>query len=392
MTIRRFLFPVLCAVLFFFANPFVRSETYPVGICLSGIPGTEFPGPDDAVCGLRFGLFGRHRRMDGLSILLFGNDVLAGDDPADGKDGSAGGVQLASFLNLADETDGLLVQIAGFGNGIGKGFALQASIFINEAGLPKAKSFFLGVQASLVSNHSFATEGGTFQIAAGNTAKELAGMQLGAINFSERGSGIQAGVYNECAGHSFWTDSKNNQDAGDEPVFNGVQIGGINRAHEANGFQIGVVDWADKSSSGIQFGAVNWTPSATGFQVGAINATENADGVQLGAVNWADSVSGLQIGGFNRTETLTGVQLGAANLARGDCFGVQLGAVNLAGYLHGLQLGAFNLASSGCQGAQIGLINIYSGNRANISAVQFGGINAAGGSAVVVLPVLRIVF
>ena len=148
----------------------------------------------------------------------------------------------------------------------------------------------------------------------------------------------------------------------------------------------------EESSSGIQFGAVNWTPSATGFQVGAINATENADGVQLGAVNWADSVSGLQIGGFNRTETLTGVQLGAANLARGDCFGVQLGAVNLAGYLHGLQLGAFNLASSGCQGAQIGLINIYSGNRANISAVQFGGINAAGGSAVVVLPVLRIVF
>jgi len=320
------------------------AETAPFGLCFSST--AESPAPEDAVAGLRLGVLARHRRMAGLSILLLANDVLTPEDEGDGKDGTADGIQIATLLNAADRSDLFLMQAAFLGNGIGEGAALQIAPLVNFAG--RSGSRFTGVQIGAM-NQSMSTGGGVLQAGClANGARRLRGVQIGTLNSTADGGGVQIGLLNASIGRTSLLIPFEEDDT-EPPPFRGVQLGAVNRS---------------SGSSGVQLGAINWT--------------ETASGIQVGAVNWAETSSGLQ--------------LGIANVVRADCFGAQIGLVNVSERLHGVQIGLFNDALSACRGAQIGLFNVYSGSRQDLSAIQFGAANMAGGSAMFVLPIFRLSF
>ena len=348
------------------------AETAPFGLCFSST--AETPAPEDAVAGLRLGVLARHRRMAGLSILLLANDVLTPEDEGDGKDGTADGIQIASLLNAADRSDLFLMQAAFLGNGIGEGAALQIAPLVNFAG--RSGSRFTGVQIGAM-NQSMSTGGGVLQAGClANGARRLRGVQIGTLNSTADGGGVQIGLLNASIGRTSLLIPFEEDDT-EPPPFRGVQLGVVNRS---------------SGSSGVQLGAVNWTETAFGIQVGAVNWTETASGIQVGAINWTETASGIQVGAVNWAETSSGLQLGIANVVRADCFGAQIGLVNVSERLHGVQIGLFNDALSACRGAQIGLFNVYSGSRQDLSAIQFGAANMAGGSAMFVLPIFRLSF
>ena len=123
---------------------------------------------------------------------------------------------------------------------------------------------------------------GGLEIGIGSETQAVDGVQFGII-YSKAGKlqGVQLGLVNNT----------------DEGI--GVQWGLLNLAKEFTGVELGFVNIAD-TMKGIQWGAVNWTKGDfTGAQLGFVNYADNVTGIQFGFVNWANTMKGVQLGLVN---------------------------------------------------------------------------------------------
>ena len=179
---------------------------------------------------------------------------------------------------------------------------------------------FGGIQAGLI-NYT----GGRAQIAAA---------QIGAINWSRRGTGglgvqaaalfnrngtggrffgIQLAPLNFSSGIAYGIAVALANSGG---KFGGLQMGLLNAPKQMGGIQLGLANLAGRAK-GIQLGIVNKTGRISGFQLGALNSSALARGFQVGLVNWTARVRGVQIGLINKTNNLTGLQIGLFNYSPG---------------------------------------------------------------------------
>ncbi len=175
---------------------------------------------------------------------------------------------------------------------------IMLAIGINEA------DFVRGVQAANIFNRTKDLHGvqasGIFNISQGvrgvqtagiyNLAHNIKGLQASGIFNTAHGiEGIQAsGIFNKAY------DVKGFQASGiinSSRDFTGFQIAGIlNRADNTKGFQTAGIVNAAKEFTGLQLaGIVNYADrlSPYGLQIGLINIAREADGIQLGLLNFS---------------------------------------------------------------------------------------------------------
>lgn len=163
--------------------------------------------------------------------------------------------------------------------------------------------------------------------------------------------------------------------SGEAAVIHGAQLSlGANYAtRELNGIQLGALNFSERSSRGIQLGLVANAQAAShkgaqiapiannsgdiiGAQAGMVNHAGRGTGLQLGAINTAGSQTGAQVGAFSAAGAQRGLQAGAVNVALVQT-GVQAGLLNFADTSRGLQAGLINYATHG-ESAVLGLISI----------------------------------
>lgn len=158
-------------------------------------PTPQFPSYDEAVYGLRFSLIsGGHSRMIGIAP----SSIFNSDD-------TVGGIQIASFINDANNAELGVWQIAGFANRV-EGDCNGVQI----AGVGNGVSgYMIGIQISAMFN---------------GVGGDCNGVQIGFLNLAKTLKGVQIGVINEAK------------------TLKGVQIGFFNVAKTLKGVQIGVIN------------------------------------------------------------------------------------------------------------------------------------------------------
>ena len=197
-------------------------------------PTPQFPSYDEAVYGLRFSLIsGGHSRMIGIAP----SSIFNSDD-------TVGGIQIASFINDANNAELGVWQIAGFANRVegdcngvqiagvfngvsGYMIGIQICAMINEV-----SGDCNGVQIGLGNINENTGRG--MQIGGFNVAKTLKGVQIGCINEAKTLKGVQIGFENNCKGVQ--------QGWGNVHTVRGIQIGFFNEAKTLKGVQIGVIN------------------------------------------------------------------------------------------------------------------------------------------------------
>lgn len=160
---------IMAVIIFVFQIGFSNGRFSPIGLSFSSEDGAQYPARRNNVYGLRFGLVGGNNSMIGTSIMVFANV----DDVAYG---SVGGLQIASFFNIAQSGELGVWQISGFHNSLEEeGNGLQVCGFYNLT-----KGYFNGVQIALYNEVN----------------REMAGIQIGLVNKVESLIGIQIGLLN----------------------------------------------------------------------------------------------------------------------------------------------------------------------------------------------------
>lgn len=177
----------IAALLFFQHSAFASWS--PIGLGLAVLleeghrPGAAaaFPQPDDSVYGLNFSIYtGWLDEMYGISIAGF---FMETDEVA--------GLELSGFVNETKWADEGVLQVAGIMNIVEKeGNGTQV------AGIGNRAEDFTGIQIAALCN-VMSGWGVGVQIGAINSAENLKGVQIGALNIVEENfSGVQIGAIN----------------------------------------------------------------------------------------------------------------------------------------------------------------------------------------------------
>lgn len=205
-----------------------------------------YPSDDDAVCGLRLGIISSHKEMHGISMNLLGDyDQYVSDSLR------LSAVWHSAFISRRTVDISALLNMTGV------------------AFLQERSGSSSGVQLAFLMNFSFGDYNG-LQVAAGNFARNLSGIQLGLVNSNGDSAGLMAGICN------FST------------AFSGIQFGLVNRCAE---------DGRDSSgySAGLQVGGFNITDELRGLQLGALNYAKGGRGVQIGILNFFGGDRGTRV-------------------------------------------------------------------------------------------------
>lgn len=203
-------------------------------------PTPQFPSYDEAVYGLRFSLIsGGHSRMIGIAP----SSIFNSDD-------TVGGIQIASFINDANNAELGVWQIAGFVNRVeGDCNGVQiAGVFNGVSG------YMIGIQISTFNSVGGDCNGVQIGFANINEKHTVRGMQIGVHNVAKTLKGVQIGVFNNCNEDELYILNFN------VDTVRGMQIGFFNVAKTLEGVQIGVINEA-KTLKGVQIGVINVTES-----------------------------------------------------------------------------------------------------------------------------------
>ncbi len=119
----------------------------------------------------------------------------------------------------------------------------------------------------------------------------------------------------------------------------GLQFSFINLVDgDLAGTQLGFINFGN-NIWGMQSGYVNFSNVLNGFQVALVNMSDDLKGVQAGIANIADNTDGAQVGVYSQTsEELNGIQIGLINYAN-NVKGGQLGIINIANDQEGASFG-----------------------------------------------------
>lgn len=179
------------------------------------------------------------------------------------------------------------------------------------------------------------------------------------------------------------------------------------------GFELGLVNLAQRDVKGFQLGLVNVVKRNTfGFQTGILANVNLGDaaGMQLsglwthnqgsfkgfqfswfGNTNWGDVYGGQLSHLWNHSnKNLYGIQFALGlNMARYNAYGIQMSAtVNIAGKKHkGVQFGFLGNYAEESEGIQFGTVNIAKKS----GGLQIGVVNYSGDSSVATIGLINIV-
>jgi hypothetical protein len=193
---------------------------------ISFIPPYQLVPVEKDVCGLRLNLpVGHNHNIYGLDLGFWGQTIesnkgimlnlignlnlspMAGLMTANNGGSGTKGIQLAGLMNLnLGDIDG--IQIAGLYNAGNEVRGIQI------AGLLNGGHEVRGIQVAPVINFAAST---------------MQGIQVAAVNYSEKATGLQCGLYNHAKS------------------VRGIQIGLINVTQELSGLQIGLVNYIRES-------------------------------------------------------------------------------------------------------------------------------------------------
>ncbi|MEM7180483.1 MAG: hypothetical protein AAF518_06200 [Spirochaetota bacterium] len=186
---------------------------------------------------------------------------------------------------------------------------------------------------------------------------EIKGAQVGAINFTRGGSGLQLGIMDNLNSGSFhgvqiglgFPLISINKNSGD---FTGWQFGSFLNINESDfvGLQSSLLlNVNNQDHSGVQFSAIAANINAgsqTGLQITSLLNMNSGDnhGVQIAAINYSKGVVSYgQAGLYNHAAISSNFQFGAYNYSGGDTT-FQLGLINYSAQKAKLQVGLINYA------------------------------------------------
>jgi hypothetical protein len=225
-------------------------ELVPVGIGLFPPLSTNFRYRGGKAVRIR-NLFGLHlgwgyaHQLNGFAIAVGGNQYRESVD----------GVQLTVGLNLTEQLDGAQI-------GVGANVARDVDGVQIGAALNLSMGHMMGLQVGLV---NVADQVDGLQASLANIGRGIDGAQIGLLNLTGTVSGFQAGLAN------------------------------LATVGDADGLQIGLLDYVTGEMDGAQIGLANYAKSAD-VQIGLLSiASGGAADVQIGLVNYADSAD-AQIG------------------------------------------------------------------------------------------------
>jgi len=262
---------MLClAIILFSASP-LAAECYPLQIGLYSP--VQLVPKDKTICGVRLDLiWGDNKAVQGIDIGL---------------------------VNGADSVQG--IQIGGLNWGPRssekESWGLQVGLLANDEQTNLLRpdighASFTGVQIAGAFNYSDKVTG--IQYALGNGANMINGIQIGFANGAGELNGLQVAPYG----------------LGSAALLHGAQLGLINITGDGYGFQGGALNFA---ISGLS----NRGRLRHGEEVdlsGESKSSGIVHGVQVGGLNFAHDVAGGQIGLLNICKTLKGVQVGLLNV------------------------------------------------------------------------------
>jgi len=169
----------------FLSIPNSQAAMSPIGIAI--VPPVQFPGHDFSVTGLRASvLWGNQRNVYGLDVGVVGNMT----------DGQNTGISASGLFNYnKGATTAVFLQGAGFGNfNVGKAqvYGVQVAGVMNQN---RAESSIWGVQAALLNLGPYTNVRGV-QVGLYNRAHDVAGFQIGLVNFYHQGMFSVAPILN----------------------------------------------------------------------------------------------------------------------------------------------------------------------------------------------------
>ena len=220
-------------------------------VAISLLPPVQWPRADADIMGLGLNvLAGNYHNVYGVEFAIFGNVVS----------NCTAGIQLAGFGNNSDAVYGF--QLAALQNYavelVGGAQISLANInmcygsWLQVGGLRNDSGFFEGAQIAGLLNSAYSCKG--LQIGSVNQAKELSGFQLGILNAAEK-------------------------------KMSGFQLGILNGAKKMSGFQIGVVNAAGWEMSGFQIGVFNHVEKKPNY------VKKKANALQVGVLNYIDDAT-----------------------------------------------------------------------------------------------------
>jgi hypothetical protein len=195
------------------------------------------------------------------------------------------------------------IQTAGLANLVtGSVTGFQASSLINMAGSGTVGWQLSGVANMTANNLHGLQMAGFFNY----TGRFVTGVQLAGINYA-RGDlfGAQIGVVNR-------NKSMNGPNSVDSET-HGLQLGAVNFSNRMGGYQIGLFNKAQKSN-GLQFGLVNISNESGGHQFALVNVSTENSGWAFGLVNIGPRFSG-RVWANETFQTNLGVTTGSAKIA-----------------------------------------------------------------------------
>tara|TARA_R110001606_G_scaffold4824_1_gene22782 strand:- start:92216 stop:94114 length:1899 start_codon:yes stop_codon:yes gene_type:complete len=195
------------------------------------------------------------------------------------------------------------IQAAGLANLVtGSVTGFQASSLINMAGNGAFGWQLSGVANMTANNLHGLQTAGFFNY----TGRFVTGVQLAAVNYA-RGDlfGAQIGVVNR-------NKSMNGPNSVDSET-HGLQLGAVNFSNRMGGYQIGLFNKAQKSN-GLQFALVNVSKESSGHQFGVVNIFRENTGWAFGLVNIGPRISG-RIWANETFQTNLGITTGSEEIA-----------------------------------------------------------------------------